>query len=283
MKIKVVIIVLAVAAVGLGIGLLTIKQQADKQHEADTSSILDFSNQVTRANQDIVSLRQDNLALTNNLATSQQQVGQLSNNLAAAKATLDDARTTLTSQIDGLNSKVADLNTHISGLNTHITGLNARIGDLETQNKALDERASELTNAIAQLNVIIEDTRAKLTAAKNDSAFLQSELQKQMAQKAELEHKFNDVDDLRIQLNKIKTELFIARRARLMKNDNGHKKGAELLMQHSVTVTSPDKAATMPNGAAKPATKYDLNVEVGSDGSVRAIPPLGTAAKPVGH
>jgi len=292
MKIKIIIVVLAVAAIGLGIGVLTIKQQAEKQHESDTSSILDFSNQVVTADQHIETLRQDNLALTNSLNASVQQAGQLSNSLAATKATvttLEETRTKLTAQVSSLDS-------HVNELNANITGLNTRISELELQNKALDERANELTNAIAQLNIIINETRSQLAVAKNNGAFLQSELQKQMAQKAELEHKFNDVDDLRVQLNKIKTELFIARRAALMKNDTGLKKGAELLQQHTVTVSSPGKPApaapqtvpapakpAAPAAAPKRATTYDLNVEVGSDGSVRAIPPLGTPTNSAAH
>jgi hypothetical protein len=100
-----------------------------------------------------------------------------------------------------------------------------------------------------------------------------------MAQKAELEHKFNDLDDLRAQVKKIKTELFVARRIQLMKNDLGNKKGAELLLQHSVTVT-PTNA---PASATTPAANYDLNVEVGSDGSVRVIPPLGAPTNSAAH
>ena len=119
MKIKIIIVVLAVAAIGLGIGLLTIKQQAEKQHESDTSSILDFSNQVVTADQHIETLRQDNLALTNSLNASVQQAGQLSNSLAAAKATvitLEETRTKLTAQVSSLDSHVNELNANITGL-----------------------------------------------------------------------------------------------------------------------------------------------------------------------
>jgi len=261
MKIKIAIVILAVAAIGLGIALYATKQQAEKQHEADTNSILDFSNQVVTASQHIEDLRQDNLTLTNNLVLSLQQAGQLSNSLAAAQATLENTRTTLASTRE------------------QITGLNVHISDLELQNKVLDQRAGELTNTIAQLNALITETRDKLAVSETNSAFLQGELQKQMAQKAELEHKFNDLDDLRAQVKKIKTELFVARRIQLMKNDLGNKKGAELLLQHSVTVT-PTNA---PASATTPAANYDLNVEVGSDGSVRVIPPLGAPTNSAAH
>lgn len=271
MKIKIAIVILAVAALGLGIALYTTRQQAEKQRETDTSSILDFSNQVVTASGQIKDLRQDNLALTNSLAASAQQIGQLSNRLAAAQAqletTMENARTTM------------------AAAREQISSLNVRVSDLESQNKALDLRANELTNAIAQLNALIAETRAKLATSENNNAFLQGELQKQIAQKAELEHKFNDLDILRAQVTKIKTEMFIARRAQVMKYGPGTKKGAEILMQRTVTVapaTAP-AAKSAAKSAAAPAANYDLNVEVGSDGSVRALPPLAAPTNSAAH
>jgi chromosome segregation ATPase len=139
---------------------------------------------------------------------------------------------------------------------------------LEDQNKVLDQRASELTNTIAQLNAQIEDTQNKLAISETNNAFIQAELQKQLAQKAELEHKFNDLNTVRAQVKKLKDELFVARRIQLDKNTNGTKKGGELLIQRT------------PPPVAKPATDYNLNVEVGSDGSVKVIPPLGKTNSP---
>jgi hypothetical protein len=58
-----------------------------------------------------------------------------------------------------------------------------------------------------------------------------------------------------------------------MKNDTGGKKGGELLMMHGAV------AASAPP-AKRPAGNYDLNVEIGSDGSVKVIPPLGATNSP---
>ena len=66
--------------------------------------------------------------------------------------------------------------------------------------------------------------------------------------------------------------MFVARRLQLMKNDNGGKKGAELLMKRNLPVPSP--------AGNKPSPAYDLNVEVGSDGTVKVIPPLGATNNP---
>jgi hypothetical protein len=99
-------------------------------------------------------------------------------------------------------------------------------------------------------------------------------LQKQLAAKAELEHKFNDLDELRGQVKKIKDEMFATRRLLMMKNDVSNKHGAEML----ITRTPPSNGTNAP--AHKTPSSYDLNVEIGSDGSVKVIPPLGNTNSP---
>jgi len=254
MKIKIIIVILAVACVALAIALFAVKKSGEEQHQADISSIVDFSNQVVNAELKINDLNQVNITYSNDLVLSQAQAEQLSNSLNAASKTIAD-------------SKIA-----ISTAQDQIATLNSRIGDLETQNKVLDQRANDLTNTIAQLNSLIEDTRSKLNASETNSLFLQQALEKQMAQKAEVEHKFNDLNELRQQVRKVKDDLFVARRLQLMKNDNGSKKGAQLLIQRTAPVTN----------APAPAN-YGLNVEVGSDGSVKVIPPLGAPTNAPAH
>ncbi|MGA2243365.1 MAG: hypothetical protein ABSH48_00085 [Verrucomicrobiota bacterium] len=262
MKIKVAIVILAVACIGLGVALLTIKKQADDQHATDINSINEFSNQVISADAQLKEKDQVNLTLSNELAASQQQLAQtqeqmvqLSNTLSAANSTLVETRTSLASAEET------------------VTNLNTRIADLEAQNKFLDEQANALSNNLARLTQQIEDTKNQLAVAETNSAFLQGELQKQLAQKAELEHKFNDVDELRAQVKRLKDEMFVARRVQLMKSDVGNKKGGQLLMMRTLPV--PPSAAPKP-----PASNYDLNVEIGSDGTVKVIPPLGHTNSP---
>lgn len=250
MKIKIVIVSLAVVCLGLGIVLFTAKQQSEEQHHKDLDAINDFSNQLVGANSHLDELRQVNLQLTNDLTLSRQQTMQLSNTLATASATLEQTKSSLL------------------GAKDQITSLNTQIAALEAQNKVLDQRAADLTNTIAQLSSSIESTQNRLAIAETNRVFLEQELQKEMAQKAELQHKFNDLGELRAQVKKIRDEMFVARRLELMKNDNGNKKGAELLIQKTPVVTNTSAATPRP-------ANYDLNVEVGSDGTVKVIPPLG--------
>jgi chromosome segregation ATPase len=245
---------LAVVSAVLAIILFVVKSQDNKDLADASNSIMDFSNQLTSATTKVLELNQVNLKLTNDLAKTQQQVVELNQALTSAS-------NTLTETTSSLNGTKASLQT----AEDQISNLNGRINDLESQNKALDDKAAKLNTTIAQLNQLIADTTKKLSESQTNNAFLTAELQKELALKAELERKFNNLDDVRAQVKKLRDEAFVARRLQLMKNSATERKGAELLVQRVVQT----------NGASsKIPPHYDLNVEVGSDGSVRIIPPL---------
>jgi hypothetical protein len=253
MKIKVIIAILAAICLALVIATFAVKKHGDDVHATDLISIEDFSNQVVKADEQIKELGQVNLTLSNDLANAQQQlvltaeqVVSLSNSLVAATSALADTKNSLASSQE------------------LVTNLNARISDLEAQNRDLDNQATALSNQLAQLTVQIEQTRNQLAISETNNTYLQSELQKQLAQKAELEHRFNNLAELRAQIRKMKDEMFIARRVQLERADNSNRKGATLLMSRGAPPTTPTHTVST----------YDLNVEVGSDGSVRIIPPI---------
>jgi chromosome segregation ATPase len=249
MKLKVIAIVALLACIGLLIGLLTVKKQGDARRAADASSIADYSNQVVSASLKITELNQVNLTYSNNLAAAEQQAANLSNDLATASTSLAESKASLVTA------------------QTQIVGLNTRIADLETQNKNLDDRAAELTGTIARLDALIAETQAKLARSEGDNSYLKSELQKQMAARTEMEHKFNDLNTLRDQVKKVKNDLFIARHAQLARNSTLGKKGAELITSRTLPVPRSDSDAPISG----------LNVEIGTDGSVRVIPPMGAS------
>jgi len=256
MKIKIGIIILAAVCVVLLIALLATKKSAESQHTHDSSVLLEFSNQLDAANLNLNDMRQVNLMLTNDLSAMQQMAETLSNNLATTSSVLFTTKESLVTA-EG-----------------QIVNLNGRISDLEAQNKALDERATDLTNRIAELDALIAVTQRKLASSETDNSYLTAELQKQMAQKAELERNFNDLNVVRAQVKKLKDELFITRRLQWMANGadpSTPQKGGALLMQRTPASTSSAAKAAAGN-PAKTASPYDLNVEVGSDGSVHVIP-----------
>jgi hypothetical protein len=252
MKIKTGIILLAVISVGLLIALFVAKKQAEDVHVKDTASILEFSNQLDTANINLNDERQVNLMLTNDLASTRQALVETSNSLSG---------------------QLAGAQNEIENAQNQITNLNGRISDLETQNKALDDRATMLSNNIVTLDAQIAATQQQLATSQTNNAFLAAELQKQMAEKAELERKFSDVDAVRAQLTKLRTELFEARRLEWMNagvDPTRIQKGGELQMQRPLPPPTPPAGVQPPPKSTPP---YDLNVEVGSDGSVHVIAP----------
>ena len=264
MNTKIGIAILAVACVGLAVALVVLKQQAEQQQTDSAAKIVDFSNQITEANGHVTDLDQANLTLRNDLATNRQNSLVLSNRLAALSAQLSETAGTLATTTVSLEGAEQQ----ITSLNGRITNLNERITDLEAQNQALDQRASSLSNTIASLDSQIASTQMKLATSETNNAFLDSELKQQIAQRAELERKFNDLVVVRTQVRKLRDELIAAQRLEWMREGTDPTKlmkGGQMLMQHTPPASHPAPAAGSP--------AYNLNVEVGSDGSVHVIPP----------
>ena len=185
MKIKIGIVILLAISVGLFIALFTTKKAADDQRVNDAAKIVDYSNQVTTATLTIDDLRQVNLMLTNDLAVTRDSMTSLSNSLMDTTATLTNTKAMLQNAQD-------------------------QIADLESRNKLLDDRANELTNSMEALNAQMAETRQELAAANTNNAFLNSELQKQIAAREALEQKFNDLATVRAQVKKLRTDEFVA-------------------------------------------------------------------------
>ncbi|MGH7951370.1 MAG: hypothetical protein ACREFE_05555 [Limisphaerales bacterium] len=245
MKTKIGIVILLAICIGLAIALIETKNSTTGRTK-NAETIIDFSNQLVAANASLDDLRQVNLMLTNDIAASQRQLTALSNNFTETADTLAETKTSLQSA------------------QSQIVNLNSRIGDLESQNQTLDQRAAELTNTIASLNSQIAETEKKLATSQTNNSFLSAELQKELAQRAELERKFNDIQQVKAQFKKLRDEEFVARRLRWMRAGNYStepRKGAEILMQH----------ASEPIAEAAPPSNYNLNVEVTSEGAVRIL------------
>jgi predicted RNase H-like nuclease (RuvC/YqgF family) len=224
--------------------------------------------------------RQVNLVLSNTLTASQQETLAVSNKLADVSNNLVKVSNTLT-----------ETTALLTGAQNQITNLDARIADLEAQNQALDQRAADLTNTINGLSAQISETQIKLVTSETNNAFLEDELKRQVAEKAEWQRKFNDLATVRTQVKKLRDDALTARRLEWMREGIDPAKimkGGEIMMQHTAPPTN-----TAPSAASDTSTKpvpkahtdndrippplgpdFNLNVEVGSDGSVHVIPPL---------
>jgi len=254
MKSKIGLILLALVAVVLLVSVVYIKKQADDKQARDASTILDFSNQLSKASLDLNELQQVNLTLNRDLATNRAVLGDLSNTLSAVSETVTNTRAALQSAQDEITTQ-----------STRITDLQAQNQELDARAKRMSDQALELTNTIIALNAQINDTVQKLSASKSDNSFLEKQLQELMAAKAELEHNFDTLAIVREQVSKLRAELVAARRLQWMKEGTDVQlKGAQLMVLNR---------KDNPNRAAAQGTNFGLNVQIGSDGTVRALPP----------
>lgn len=247
MNMKVGVAVLAAICVVLAVALVVINNQADVQQKKAAGTISDLSNQVVSATEQIIGLNQVNLTLTNDLAASRQDALTFSNNLLQVSSTLTETKAMLQSAQD------------------QITNLDARVADLQAQNQALDQRAADLTNTIAWFNSQVTSTQMKLVASETNNAFLEEQLKQQVAARNELQRKFDDLQTVRKQVTKLRDDALAARRLEWMRegiDPSTLVKGGQILMQHGSPAAS--HAHSEPHN--------ELNVEVGSDGSVHIIP-----------
>ena len=249
------VVVLLLVALGLAIALILIKKQAVEQHAKDVDRNEALSNTLFRTTQERDEQKQVNTVLQNDREKQKQAIDELTNNFVKVTSTLSETASNLSQTEAALKTSQQE------------TALrDARIADLEAQNQALDAKALTLGTAITNLTVQIAETKRKLATSEGEKGFLEGELKRLMAEKADLEKQFNDLTVLRAQVAKLKDELNIARRLDWIRQGlfaSSEQRGAQKLMQG--TTMSPAKS---------PKPTYDLNVEVSADGSVKVIPPL---------
>jgi len=253
MKLKLTVVVLVAVCASLAVALIFVRHQAGQQQRDSASAIIDFSNQLVDTRQHLDEANQVNLTLNSDVATNREINDALSNQLVGAQASLQGAQ-------------------------DEITGLNSRITGLESQNEELDQRVTALTNDISSLDTQISLTQTKLALTETNNTFLQAELKRQVAQRAELERKFSDLNIVRAQVKQLKTDLIVSRRLEWMRegiDPSKITKGGEVLMQRTPPAANTAAATAKSNADKIPpplGTNFDLNVEISSDGSVQVIP-----------
>ena len=256
------IIILILICVGLIVALVLNQKKATELHTSDVATIGSVSNQLVQTTTDLEDARKTNTELNKDRDVRDVQLLAMTNHLTEVSTTLAKTDDLLKSTREQMAKELAERD--------------AKIAELTSQNLALDQRALDLTTAITNLTSQIDDTQKKLAASEGDKAFLQKELTRLMTEKAQLEKQFNDLKILKSQVSKLQEELTISRRLEWIRQGlfaRDSKKGAQLLMENK---TPAFPSTPNPNAQPKPG-KYDLNVEVSSDGTVKVIPPLTNA------
>lgn len=244
-------LVLVVLSLALLFALLATRREASEQVVKKDELIAHHSNEWQKTSIALEELRNEKAGLEKDLTVLTSDYTSLSNSyqnttgiLASTKSTLDETEAAL---------QFAE----------------TKIADLEGQNEALDQQTISLNASLAALTVQIDETRQQLELAQGDKAILQAELETLMAEKAELERQLNDLEVLKTQIKKLRSELAISRRLDWIRRGilgAGTTKGATRQMQ-----TARDSVTAKEEEPAK--SKFDLNVEILEDGSVRVLPP----------
>ncbi len=259
MKNQMGVIVMTIVCLGLIIALVFARKQSTEKQKTDADKIHTLSNQWVETSANLDDQRQVNASLEKDLDTQRKAYADLTNNFAQVSTELEETASSLKLTKDEVNKR------------------DAKIAELENQNVVLDQRAMSLSQSITNLTQQIELTQQKLAASEGDKDFLEKELQRLMAEKAELERQFNDLTVLRAQVSKLKAELSISRRLDWIRRGimaSFEQKGAEKLMAGLASTSAPP--------AQVKSDHYDLNVEVNADGTVKVIPPLTTTNSPAG-
>ena len=255
------LIVLAALCLGLGVTLFLTRKQATEEKQKDTGTISQLSNEWAKTEGNLQEQKQVALSLEKDLAAHRQQLSELTNQYTAVAGTLTQTADSLKKTEDSLKATKEE-----------VARRDAKIADLEQQNKDLDQRAIDLSGAITNLTTLIAATQGKLARSEGDRAFLEKELKRLMAEKAELERQFNDLVLVRAQVAKLREELNVSRRLEWIRKglfSTEEMKGAQKLMQKELSPPVPENKG-----------QFDLNVEVNSDGSVRVVPPATNTPAP---
>src|SRR5579863_908823 len=176
---KVALIIVIIAAVVLGVLYVQTDRAAKADHEQATNQIAVLSNGWSKTSMDLEEMTGKAQAQATELSNQITMITSLSNNLTEKDATIKD-------RDDALKSAQQTIDNYTNQL--------AKLAD---DYKQLDAQAASLTNEIISRNDQIRDIQKKLDASEGDKVFLEKELQRLMAEKADLERKFNDLALLR--------------------------------------------------------------------------------------
>jgi chromosome segregation ATPase len=250
-------IVLFLVALGLGIGWFVTGKRASDERIAAAASIAALSNNVVATDRKLTEQTKVNANLESTLGQRAEALAEVSNKLTAVSGEL--AKTEAEAKAAAEKAK------------TEIEARNTKIAELEGQKDDLTKKMDGLNDQITGLAGQIKETERKLAASEGDRDLLQKELKRLLAEKAELERKFQDLAALRDQVRKLKEELSIANRLDFIRRSlyGFDKKGAQSL---SEGVRSPGSKTTN--------SPVQLNAEIGTDGSSKVTtPPTAPAPK----
>ena len=249
-------ILLLLVVLGLGAGWFIAHKEATEEQARSTSRLMTLSNDLVSTTFRLTEQQKVNASLETNLASRVQELGILSNRWTYVSQELTRTETEAKAAAEAARAEIERRDKQIAGL--------------EAERDDLTQKMEGLTGEISGLNTRINETERKLATSEGDREQLQRELRRLLAEKAELERKFNNLAVLRDQVRKLNDELSIARRIDFIRRGlyGYEKKGAQVLMEGF------RKAPAAATNAPAP-----LQAEIGTDGSAKVQDPT-PAPKP---
>jgi len=175
-------IALALACIVLVVALIVTKHGGDAQHETDSNTIGDLSNQLTSAQSQISSRDAAILSISNNLAGSQSQSSTLSNQLTDAQSTIS----LNTEKINDLNGQLAQAKSENAALSQHVAKLTNQVSGLAAQ--------------LAQTSANLIQTNKDLVQANKQYQLLENRFRVDVAERVVTQRKFNNLSAVKAQL-----------------------------------------------------------------------------------
>ncbi len=253
--------ILLALSLALGAGLWWSQRQVSEVRRTSGEQITTLSNSLAEATSRLDRLRQDRIDLEAALGDRAREVGQFSNRWSTATSELRET--------------AAAAATSEAQFKTELAQRDVEIGRLETQKSELSGQLEVLNGKIATLEGKIADTERRLAASEGDKEFLQRELRRMQAEKVALEQRFQDLAQLREQVQVLKEEMGIARRLDAIRRGGSlfDRKGAQLLQEG------------IPRPPESGSVRGDLNVEVTPEGATvepgpDAVPIPGNRPRP---
>ena len=184
-------VLLGIVSLALAFALYSTKQGDTAQHNTDSASILDLSNDLDTVQAQIAASSVTINTLSNSLVESQSKLLSLSN----------------------LSNQLADSQSTLSHNAEQIASLNTKMAEMETTNAAVTRHATELAGQVTtltqQLSMIqtnLTDTNKTLAQADKDYFLLENRFRASVAERVVLQRKFYNPLELQEQLERLKMD-----------------------------------------------------------------------------
>ncbi|MSU31355.1 MAG: hypothetical protein EXS25_01590 [Pedosphaera sp.] len=251
MKANIAAVLLSLTCVGVGIGWYLSYTAAETKRISLEAERKNLSKEIVETTAKLSEQLRVNANLETNLIQRVEDLNTFSNKWTSISATLTKTENEAKNEAEKARVEIEKRDKHIT--------------DLEGEKDSLTKKMGELNGQIGSLESLIKEAERKLSNSEGDREVLKKELRRLIAEKTDLEKRFNDLAILRDQVRKLKEELSIAKRLDFIRRGlyGFEKKGAQLLNE-GIKLGVPKSSAT---------NTFPLKVEIGSDGSSKITPP----------